>query len=69
MTLTSEQNIFLQLLELLGFGIEVASKRDGAVSRGLVTNVMFDSVMLSKSGKNLIIRFEDILYLNPHPAR
>ncbi len=61
---TSYQELFESLLKLQGQNVEVGNKRTGEILRGTIVYVMFDSFLVEAKGRNHVIRFEDLMYLN-----
>ncbi len=59
----STQEIFEELLGMQGKEVEVGIQSLGKTLKGKIVNTMFDSFILESAGKNNIIRFDDISYL------
>lgn len=57
------EKIFLDLLKLRGKKLEVASASKNKPLKGVLTNVMFDSFILSSEKGPEIVRFSDVLTL------
>ena len=59
------QAIFEHLLALVGRQIEFGSHMFPKPIKGIIRNVMFDSFIVESGGENKIVRFEDLVFLNP----
>ena len=64
-TMMGTQQIFEQLVELVGRKVEVGVKSTGKVLTGKVAYTSFDSFLLELNGNRTIVRFCDLLFLNP----
>lgn len=59
------QEIYQQILHLVGREIEVGLRGNGAILRGKVIYTMFDSFLIDVKGKPNVIAFENIMFLQP----
>jgi len=59
------QSLFEHLLSLVGRQIELGSAKLPKPIKGVISNVMFDSFIFESSGEKKIVRFEDLVFLNP----
>ncbi len=60
-----EQKFFLDLVSLTGKPVEVGVTSLGRTLQGRVINAMFDSFLLDTAQGTKVIRFDDILFLEP----
>ena len=60
----SYQEMFEQILSLQGATVEVGISTTGEHCKGRIINTMFDSFLLEVGGKNKVVRFSDLMYLN-----
>ncbi len=59
----SEQQLFKQLVSLMGKQIDVGIRSSGKKLQGTVVNAMFDSFLIEANGKNNVIAYNDLSYL------
>ncbi len=57
------QEIFENVLALVGHEVELGTRAEAKPLRGIIRNAMFDSLILD-TGSPRVIRFEDLVYLN-----
>lgn len=58
------QEMFRNVLGLVGREVEVGVASSGERLSGRVANAMFDSFLLDTAGKMRVVRFDDILFLD-----
>ncbi len=59
------QALFQNLLKLVGRQVELSTPEAAKPLKGRISNVMFDSFILDTDTGRRIVRFEDIVFLNP----
>lgn len=59
-----EQEFFRKILSLQGKEVEVSLSTSGELLRGRIVNTMFDSFLIEVKGKNRVVAFSEILFLD-----
>jgi hypothetical protein len=64
-SMMNAQRLFRKLLSLVGKEVEIGTFSDGTPLRGCIANVMFDSIIFSTEREKRIVRFQDLVYVEP----